>query len=387
MEEPSSDHLVDWQRRLDVSKEVMPEHLKNLHTRLSQDLTVSQSARVGQLLVDYQDVFAKSDLDLGCFTEIKHSINTGTETPVKHKMRRTPLHFQGEEKKHIQNLLDIGVIRPSKSEWASAPVLIRKKDGTVRWCVEYRDLKNKTVKDTFPLPNIQDMLDSLADNVYFSTLDMASGYYQIELKDEDKRKTAIITRYGLFEHNRMGFGLCNAPATFQRAIQLVLSGLTWKSALAYLDDINVLGKSFDDHLQKLEEVLLRFRKYNLKLKPKKCFLCRREVKFLGKLCTKEGLLINPLKVEAVKKWPVPKCTRDVESFLGFANYHREHIRGFAELSKDLYMLTGKQEFLWNQEHEEAFNHLKEILTSAPCLAYPKAEGMFILDTDASDYAI
>ena len=230
------------------------------------------------------------------------------------------------------------------------------------------------------------MLDSLADNVYFSTLDMASGYYQIELKEEDKRKTAIITRYGLFEHNRMGFGLCNAPATFQRAIQLVLSGLTWKSALAYLDDINVLGKSFDDHLS-LEEVLLRFRKYNLKLKPKKCFLCCREFKFLGKLCTKEGLLIDPLKVEAVKKWPVPKCTRDVESFLGCANYHREHIRGFAELSKDLYMLTGKQEFLWNQEHDEAFNHLKEILTSAPCLAYPKAEGMFILDTNASDYAI
>ena len=151
-------------------------------------------------------------------------------------MRKTPLHFQEED--HIKKLLEIGVIRPSTSEWASAPVLIRKKDGSVRWCMDYRDLNNRTVKDNFPLPNIQDCLDSLAGSTFFSTLDMQSGYYQIELEESDK-KTAIVVRYGLFEHNRMAFGLCNAPATFQRAIQLVLTGLTWKQALAYLDDVNV----------------------------------------------------------------------------------------------------------------------------------------------------
>ena len=155
---------------------------------------------MGELLIEFQDIFAKHDLDLGCFTEIKHAFDTGTEHPVKHKMWRTPIGFQAEEEKHLQKLLDTDVIRPSKSEWASAPVLIRKKDRTVRWCLDYRDLNAKTVKDNFPLPNISDFLDALSGTVFSSTLDMASGYYQIELNEEDKKKTAIITRYGLYEH-------------------------------------------------------------------------------------------------------------------------------------------------------------------------------------------
>ena len=216
---------------------------------------------------------------------------------------------------------------------------------------------------------------------------MASGYYQIEIQEADKKKTAIITRFGLFEHNRMVFGLCNAPATFQRAIEIVLAGLTWKQALAYLDDVNVLGKNFKDHLDNLILVLQRFRKYKLKLKPKKCFLFRTEVTFLGKHCTKDGLLITEDKVEAVCKWPIPKCTKDVESFLGFANYHRDHLRGYANISKSLYALTGKNPFQWTEEHEKAFQAIKSMLTSAPCLAYPRDEGVFILDTDASDHVL
>ena len=265
----------------------LPEYMRDLFARSRKGLNTEESIQVGELLIEFQDIFAKHDLDLGCFTEIKHAIDTGTERPVKHKMWRTPIGLQAEEEKYLQKLLDTDVIRPSKSEWASAPVLIRKKVGTVRWCVHYRDLNAKTDKDNFPLPNISDCLDALSGTVFSSTLDMASGYYQIEL-NEDKRKTAIITRYGLYNHNRMGFGLCNASATFERAIQLVLRGLTWKEALAYLDDVNVLGKSFDHHLNNLREVFLRFRRYNLKLKPKKGILFRTEVKLLGKLCTQEG---------------------------------------------------------------------------------------------------
>ena len=365
----------------------MPDHIKDLFKRSGEGLSKIEKIRLGRMLLYHEIVFAKHDLDLGCFRDIKHPINTADNPPSKHKMRKTPLHFQKEEEDHIKKLLEIGVIRPSTSEWASAPVLIRKKDGSVRWCVDYRDLNNRTVKDNFPLPNIQDCLDSLAGSTFFSTLDMASGYYQIELEESDKKKTAIVTRYGLFEHNRMGFGLCNAPATFQRAIQLVLTGLTWKQALAYLDDVNVLGKGFDDHIKNVDEVLHRFRSYNLKLKPKKCFLFRRQVAFLGKLCSRDGIQIAPEKLSAVQKWTKPKCKKDVESFLGFANYHREHIKGYADMARCLYDLTGKAEFHWIDDHDLAFNRLKEALTSAPCLAYPLPEATFILDTDASKYAI
>ena len=181
-------------------------------------------------------------------------------------MRRTPLGFEAEEKVHLNSLIESGVIRPSASAWASPPVLIRKKDGKVRYCIDYRALNNVTVKDAFPLPNIEECLDVLEGTEFFNTVDMSSGYYQIELPEEDMHKTAFITRYGLFEYQRMPFGLCNAHATFQRAMTLILRGLTWEHVLAYLDDIIILGKSFEDSMENLIEVLRRFRYHNLKLK-------------------------------------------------------------------------------------------------------------------------
>ena len=195
------------------------------------------------LLAD-KDVFAQSDLDLGCLTTIKHRIDTKDELPVNQRIRRTPLGFENEEKDHLEKMLTAGVIEPSSSEWASAPVLIRKKDGGMRYCIDYRALNEKTVKDQYPLPIIDDCLDTLAGTRFFSTLDLASGYYQIELEEDSRRKTAFITKYGRFQHIRMGFGLCNAPATFQRAMNLVLRGLTWSEVLVYLDDVIVVGKTF-----------------------------------------------------------------------------------------------------------------------------------------------
>jgi transposase InsO family protein len=367
--------------------EKLPEHLEDLYKRSCENLTNEQSVRVAKLLLEFSEIFAKHDLDLGCMIGVEHHINTGDAPPVKQRMRRTPLGFEHEEKKHLDKMLGASVIRPSFSDWASAPVLVRKKDGSVRWCIDYRDLNTKTVKDTFPLPNIEECLDSLAGTQWFSTLDLESGYYQIRLADDDMKKTAFVTREGLFEHTRMGFGLCNAPATFQRAIQLVLVGLTWEEAVAYLNDINVLGKCFEDELTNLREVFKRLQKFNLKLKPRKCHLFRTECEFLGKLITREGVHISPGKVEVVKNWPTPCRKRDVESFLGFANYHRQHIQGFAGIASCLYDLTGIKPFHWSQCHQETFEILKQKLTSAPCLAYPKDGGGFVLDTDASDLAV
>lgn len=187
-------------------------------------------------------------------------------------MRRTPLDFVHEEESHLQTMLNAGIIEPSTSEWASPPVLIRKRDGKVRWCIDYRKLNSVTKKDVYPLPLIKECIDTLSGNEWFSKLDANSTYYQIKVKDSDKEKTAFITKYGLFQFTRMSFGLCNAPSTYARVMNLVMRGLTWNIVLAFLDDILVMGKSFADHLQNLQLVFERFRQYGLKLKPAKCLM-------------------------------------------------------------------------------------------------------------------
>ena len=366
----------------------MPDYMKEMFEKSITGLTSEQAEEFGCLLLEFVDVFAKHDLDLGCMKGVEHHINTGDHPPVKQKLRRTPLGFEAEEEKHLQKLLDGEVITPSVSEWASPTVLVRKPDRTIRYCIDFRKLNDRTIKDSYPLPLIEDCLDTLAGTVWLSIVDMANGYYQIMLSEESKAKTAFLTRWGLFQHERMGFGLCNAPATFQRAMMLVLRGLTWKEVLAYLDDIIILGKSFADHLLNLRLVFERFRSFNLKLKPKKCVFFRKEVPFLGKIVTEKGIQIAPKKIEAVREWPIPKTKSELSTFMGFASYHRNHIAHFAEITACLSAMTGARvEFKWTEEHQKAFEALKQALTTAPCLAYPKPDEVFILDTDASDVSI
>ena len=320
----------------------LPEHVHNLFERSKVGLPELEQGKLFDILCQYSDVFAEHDLDLGCYSNIKHEINTENAVPTRLRMRRTPIHFQEEEEKHLKKLLDIGVIEPSNSEWAAAPVLIRKKDGSVRYAIDYRALNNVTVKDAFPLPLIEDCFDSLSGVQYLSGLDLASGYYQVEVADQDKQKTAFITRYGLYQHTRMGFGLCNAPATFQRAMQAVLQGLNWRVVLAYLDDVIVLGQSFDEHLDNLRAVFERFRANNLKLKPRKCELFRRQLKFLGWNVGNSGIKVPTENIAAVLKRTRPMNVREVQSFLGYVNYHRSHIEKYAELAAPLCALTRKK---------------------------------------------
>lgn len=293
-------------------------------------------------------------------------------------MRRTPLGFEKEEEEHLGKMLQCGVIRPSTSEWASPPVLVRKKDGSVRWCIDYRALNSVTVKDAFPLPLISECLDTLSETSFLSTLDLASGYWQIEIAEPDRHKTAFIMKHGLFEHTRMGFGLCNAPSTFQRAMQWVLQGLTWKEVLAYLDDVVVVGKDFNQHLNSVREVFSRFRNHSLKLKPKKCFYLQVEVLFLGKLLSRNGVSINPENIASVEAWKPPKSVTEVESFLGFVNYNREHIKGYAAKAALLYQLTGskgrKATFRWDEDHQQAFEDLKRAMVTAPVLTMALTQG-------------
>ncbi|KAK3105322.1 hypothetical protein FSP39_022517 [Pinctada imbricata] len=263
---------------------VLPDYLTDLYERATSKLTKEESHEVQNLLSKFQHVFAANDFDIGQFNgNIKHKIDTKDAQPIKQKLRRTPMGFEDEEEKHIQQMLERGIIQPSSSEWASPPVLIRKKDGSLRFCIDFRALNKVTTKDAFPIPNLKDCIDTLRGSIYFSSLDMAWGYWQIPMDEKDRHKTAFVTKYGLFEHVRLPFGLCNSPATFSRVIQLVLQGLTWRECLAYLDDVIVIGADFQSHVQNLQTVMSRFEKYNLKLKPKKCNLFQTEIKFLGKI--------------------------------------------------------------------------------------------------------
>ncbi|MCG7869179.1 MAG: reverse transcriptase family protein, partial [Candidatus Thiodiazotropha taylori] len=332
--------------RIDADELQVPDHLKETFEASVEHLTSKERSDLAALLNDHADVFAKDEFDLGTFTEIEHSINTENATPVKQRMRRTPACFVGEEEAHLKKMLDAGVIRESTSDWASSPVLIRKRDGNVRWCIDYRGLNKKTVKDVFPLPLVDDCLDTLSGSVWFSKLDANSAYWQINISPEDRHKTAFHTRYGLYEHVKMGFGLCNAPATYARVMNLVLRGLNWKTVLAFLDDVLIMGKTFDGHLANLGDALKRFRQYGLKLKPKKCVFFQREVEFLGRRVSGDMLSITEADTQVVAAWPVPTCSKDVERFMGLANYHRSFVKNFSQLADPLYSVIGKNKFKW-----------------------------------------
>lgn len=367
--------------------ENFPSYLEGLYERSSVLLAEDEQAKLRQLLVKFADVFARDDFDFGSFTAIEHPIDTGSAAPVKLKMRRTPLSFAKEEKAHLEKMLDAGIIRPSISEWASAPVLIRKRDGGVRWCIDYRALNDVTRKDVYPLPNIEECLDTLTGNAWFSKLDANSAYYQVKIQEEARRKTAFTTKYGLYEFVRMGFGLCNAPATFSRAMDLVLRGLNWEIVLAFLDDVVVLGATVADHLENLETVLKRFVQYGLKLKPKKCVLFQEKIEFLGREVSANRVQLKGEHVRAVLEWPTPENTKQVEQFLGLVNYHRVFIKDYAAAAVPLYRITGKHAFCWGVEQQEAFEDIKRRLTRAPVLTMPNSRDLFILDTDASNDAI
>ena len=228
----------------------------------------------------------------------------------------------------------------------------------LRYCIDYRALNSKTVKDSFSLPLIEDCLDSLYGKRLLCVLDLCSGYYQIPLEENSRDKTSFSTRFGSYRWTRLAMGLCTAPATFQRAMNLVLRGLTWDQVIVYLDDIIVLGTDFKDTMAALRKVFLRFREHNLKFKPRKCQFFKQEVAFLGKLVNGDGVTISPDKLEVVRKWPVSQNSKQLLSFLGFMNYHRAHISSFAKVSADLYELAHARKFIWTDRHQVCFEELK-----------------------------
>lgn len=367
----------------DITMEQLPV---TVQTNLD-DLSEAQRGKLRDLLTKHSDVFSKNDCDFGYTTSVTHNVPTGDAPPIKQRHRRIPPQVFQEVKRHVRDLVSQGILRESCSPWASPAVIVIKKDGSVRFCCDYRRLNKVTCKDAYPLPRVEESLDALGNAQLFSTLDLTSGYFQVAMSEEDRAKTAVTTPFGLFEWTRMPFGLCNAPATFQRLMGVVLGDLTFDILLIYLDDIIVFSKDFDSHCQRLEIVFNRLRQHGLKLKPSKCFLLKPEVKFLGHLISSKGIQVDGEKTRALETWPVPKNVKELRQVLGFMSYYRRFVPGFAQLARPLHALVGKgkmlEPFNWTTECQTALDNLKQCLMCPPVLAYPDFSQPFVLTTDGS----
>ena len=289
---------------------------------------------------------------------------------------------------HLQDLVDQTSGDLDGDQRRRLAEVLLKKDGGTRFCVDYRQLNDATVKDAYPLPRIDDTLDMLAGKQWFSTLDLASGYWQVSLSRDARAKTAFATHSGLFQFRVMPFGLCNAPATFERLMDRVLQGLRWSRCLVYLDDIISFGGTFGAALSNLTLIFERLRSYGLQLKSSKCHLFRESVPFLGHIVGRRGLECDPKKIEDVKSWPVPDCLKSVRQFLGFVGYYRRFIPRFADVATPLVHLTGKDvPFVWDAGCSAAFLALRASLIDAPILEFPTETGQYVLDTDASNFGL
>ena len=321
-------------------------------------------------------------------SHVKHTIDTGEARPIKRRPKRLTHEEQEIEKVHIKQMLENGIIRKSKSPWAAPVVMVPKPDGTIRFCVNYTALNSVTKPDRYPLPRIDETIDKLKGMKYLSTLDLASGFWQVAMDEKDREKTAFISTVGLYEFNVMPFGLCNSPATFQRMMDEVCEGLNWRVGSDYIDDIIIGSLTFEEHLQSLQELFNRLTEYGLTIKLQKCKFCREKLLFLGHVVSRHGVLPNPEKVKAVKALQPPTNLKSLRRFLGVTGYYRRFVEGYAKIAAPLTRLLKKSNpYLWNEDCHKAFEELKCKLISAPILKYPDFGQKFILKTDASKIAL
>ena len=313
------------------------------------------SEKITKLLNAHQHLFANKMSELGMATAIKHTINTGTSPPVNLPLRRTPQKLKMTVRSHIDEMQCHNIIRESASPYAAPVVMTTKKDGDPRFCVDYRKLNQVTVKDRYPLPRIDDTIDALHGAQYFTTLDLFSGYWQIEIDEPDKHKTAFVCEYGQYEFNRMPFGLTNAPSTFQRLMNRILKPVLYESVLVYLDDIIVFSKTVDEHIEHIAAVFKILAENGLKLKAKKCDFFKTKIDYLGHVVSSEGVAPDEKKVQSILNYPEPRNQKEVSSFLGLAGYYRKFVRAFADMAHPLTSLTRKDaEWKWGDEQRTLF---------------------------------
>ena len=366
-------------------------------------------ANITTFLDSRKTMFASTAGELGKTGLVKHHINTEGQGPIRLRPYRIHQKDKSELDSILQELLVNKLIRPSVSPWAAPVVLVKKKSGGIRLCMDYRKLNNITKKDSFPLPRIDDVLDLLHGQKYFTTLDLASGYWQIEMDDSSKEKTAFIVDNNLYEWNRLSFGLTNAPGTFQRLMNYVLRSVIGKICLVYLDDIIVFSESKKEHLTNLGCIFDLLKEADLKLGLSKCkFMCQ-SVQYLGHVISANGITPDPGKIELLKNFKRPTTVVEIQSFLGLASYYRRFIKNFADIAHPLIELTKKKKdkgnhnsqakkpitkqvagtdiFTWGNAEQTSFEKLRECLITPPIVAFPDFDKEFLIFTDASNYGI
>ncbi|OWZ17073.1 RNA-dependent DNA polymerase [Phytophthora megakarya] len=316
---------------------------------------------------------------------VEHAIHTGNEAPIKVRPRRHAHNEQQVIDEEVGNMLRDKVIEPSSGAWGFPVVLVKKKDGSVRFCIDYRLLNAITKRDVYPLPRIDDTLDNLHGARRFSSLDLHAGYWQVPVAEADRDKTGFVTRQGLFRFVRMRFGLANAPGTFQRMMDAVLRGLTWESCLVYLDDVIVFSKGdMTRHVVELAMVLERLAQAGLSLKASKCAFAKEQLEYLGHELDATGVRPMESLVQSVREFPVPVDTKAVKRFVHMAGFYRRFVPDFASKAAPLTKLLRKDAaWCWAEPQHEAFECLKTALTERPVLAYPDFSRSFKLVTDAS----
>ncbi|GJU02776.1 putative reverse transcriptase domain-containing protein [Tanacetum coccineum] len=289
-----------------------------------------------------------------------------------------------ELSEQLKELSDKGFIRPSSSPWGAPVLFVKKKDGSFRMCIDYRELNKLTVKNRYPLPRIDDLFDQLQGSSVYSKIDLRSGYHQLRVREEDIPKTAFRTRYGHYEFQVMPFGLTNAPAVFMDLMNRVCKPYLDKFVIVFIDDILIYSKNKQEHEEHLKLILELLKKEELYAKFSKCEFWIPKVQFLGHVIDSEGIYVDPVKIESIKDWASPKSPTEICQFLGLAGYYRRFIEGFSKITKPMTKLTQKKvKFVWGDKQEETFQLLKKKLCSAPILALPEGSEDFIAYCDAS----
>ncbi|KAD6794782.1 hypothetical protein E3N88_05678 [Mikania micrantha] len=334
---------------------------------------------------DFPEVFPEDISGLPPTRQVEFRIDLipGAAPVAKAPYRLAPSEMQ-ELSGQLQELLDKGFIRPSFSPWGAPILFVKKKDGSFRMCIDYRELNKLTIKNRYPLPRIDDLFDQLQGATYFSKIDLRSGYHQLRIHDNDVPKTAFRTRYGHYEFLVMPFGLTNAPAVFMDLMNRVCRPYLDKFVIVFIDDILIYSRNQQEHAQHLKLILELLAREQLYAKFSKCEFWLREVQFLGHVVNENGIQVDPSKIKAVEQWETPRTPTEIRQFLGLAGYYRRFIKNFSKIALPLTTLTQKnQPFIWGSQQEEAFQLLKHKLCNAPILALPEGTDNFTVYCDAS----
>ncbi len=379
---------------VESTKDRLTKIIDEVKPNLHSDLNPEEIGEIIKFCKEFSDVFILDDEKLTTVPNVKHKITLYTDTrPIHVRQYPQPYAIREIINDEVKRMLNENIICHSTSPFNSPLLAVPKKpdrDGNIKWrvVVDFRKLNESTISDSYPLPLASDIFDQLGRAQYFSTVDMASGYHQIEMNPTDRHKTAFSTSHGHYEFLRMPFGLRNSQATFQRMINNAMMAHLGTRCFVYLDDIIVYGRTLQDHNEKLREIFKTLRANNLKVKTSKCCFLRREIQFLGHIIDKNGIRPNPKTIDAIMKFPTPKTAKQIKSFIGLSSFYRKFIPHFADIAEPLHMLTRKnRKFIWTDKNQIAFNTLKNKLIKPPILIYPDFDKIFTVTTDASNQGL